>query len=252
MSVPKNLIRIGFATLGLGYALDLFRKDESSDIDDVTPSGRVKGMGALGRGRSVPTGQVKPLVVKDGIRTIKFYPAGGIDNRVKFIVQQIRKDAKDPKTITEARAIVSGKCQADKGGSLDWCIQPKDWKGELRALFAAVTNPNSKIAMRYTRDPWGYDAFGSSDSHRRLPSGDCDDFTIRLGALCYAIGYPVRARVVAPSGAPNQWAHIYLMVGDVPGEAPERWLPLDPTEPQHPPFWEVPKHLISSVKDFDV
>ena len=88
--------------------------------------------------------------------------------------------------------------------------------------------------------------------HNCIQPKDCDDFTIRLGALCYAIGYPVRARVVAPSGAPNQWAHIYLMVGDVPGEAPERWLPLDPTEPQHPPFWEVPKHLISSVKDFDV
>jgi hypothetical protein len=27
---------------------------------------------------------------------------------------------------------------------------------------------------------------------------------------------------------------------------------LDPTEPQHDPFWEFPKHLISSVRDFDV
>jgi len=133
------------------------------------------------------------------------------------------------------------------------CVAPKDWEGELRMLFWAVTNPNSPYAMRYTRDHATIDMFGSSDSHRRLPSGDCDDFSIRLGALARAIGYAVKCRIVAPAGQPNQWAHIYLMVGDEAGNPnPRRWLPMDPTEPQHGPFWEVSKRMISTVKDYDV
>jgi hypothetical protein len=100
--------------------------------------------------------------------------------------------------------------------------------------------------------------FATEDQNIWLPEADwtvhnCDDFVIRLGALLRSVGYSVKCRVVAPAGQPGQWAHIYLVVGDEPGNpAPGRWFALDPTEPQHGPFWEVPKHLISSVKDFDV
>ena len=68
------------------------RRDDGSRNDDIAPSDMVKGMRGLGGRRSVPTNQVKPLMVKDGIRTIKFYPAGGIDNRVKFIEPTAQAD----------------------------------------------------------------------------------------------------------------------------------------------------------------
>lgn len=244
------LIGFGFTALGVGYLWEAYQKKSTP-----TPVG---GLG-YSRGQSVDRRQLPPapaskndiLYVKDGVREIKFYPAGDINQRVKYIVDQIRKDSQDKRVISEARTLVSGKCPVARGG-LDWCIQPKDWNGEIRMLFMGVTNPNSPYAIRYTRDHATVDLFGSSDLLRRLPSGDCDDMAIRLGALLRSIGYSVKCRIVAPAGAPGQWAHIYLVAGSVPGEPnPPRWIPLDPTEP-HPPGWEVPKHLISSVRDYEV
>lgn len=243
------LTSVGFVALGAGYLWEFARGSKTGN-----PVGPTDLEGMRGRNKrmlgAAPAGA--PLVVQDGIRSIKFYPAGNIDNRLKFIIDQIRKDSMDKKTITEARAIVSGKCRVERGG-VNWCVPPKDWEGELRMLYWAITNPNSPYAMRYTRDHATIDMFGSSESHRRLPAGDCDDAAIRLGALARAIGYAVKCRIVAPAGQPNQWAHIYIMVGDEAGNPnPRRWLPMDATEPQHGPFWEVPKRLISTVKDYDV
>jgi hypothetical protein len=242
-SSPNKLIAVGFATIGLGYLYELFRDGSR----EVSPLGR-NGLGRLPR-----KGEAPPLVVKSGVREIKFYPAGDIAHRVGFIADQIRKDSTDKAVITEARAIVSGKCPTARGGRLDWCVQPKDWKGELAALYNAITDPNSALAVRYTRDHATVDLFGSSALLRRLPSGDCDDLTIRLGALARAIGYSVKCRVVAPAGQPDQWAHIYIMVGNEPGNPkPSKWYSLDASEPQHPAFWEVPSHLISTKRDFEV
>jgi hypothetical protein len=238
MSNP--LIRIGLAALGLGYLHKALKTPEE------------KPAPALGK---TPAG--RPLVLKDGVHSIKFHPAGDINQRVGYIVNQIRKDSETPAVVSEARGLLARKCPVDpraRGAGLRWCVEPKDWKGEKIALFFyALTDPNSKMAMRYTRDHATVDMFGSAALMRRLPAGDCDDFVIRLGALLRSVGYSVKCRVVAPAGQPGQWAHIYLVVGDEPGNpAPGRWFALDPTEPQHGPFWEVPKHLISSVKDFDV
>ena len=241
------LIGIGFTALGLGYLYEAAQKQGVP-----TPVGGSNRLGSGMLGRSLPPGSDRPLVVKDGVHTIKFYPAGDIDQRVRYILDQIRKDSQDKQVISEARTIVSGRCPTARGG-VDWCIPVKDWKSELKMLFFAVSNPNSPYAIRYTRDHATVDLFGSSALLRRLPSGDCDDMAIRLGALARAIGYGVKCRIVAPAGAPGQWAHIYLMVGSVPGEPnPPQWLPMDPTEAQHGPFWEVSKNLISSVKDYEV
>lgn len=237
------LIGIGFTALGVGYLWEAMQRSGTP-----TPVGR--GLGRLPA--PAPSGAKDDiLLVKDGVRTIKFYPAGNIESRVSFIVDQIRKDSKDKKTITEATTIVSRKCPDGRGG-LKWCVPQKDWRGEINALFWAITNPNSPLAIRYTRDPEKFDGFRSAALMRRIPAGDCDDMVIRLAGWLQAIGYPVKCRVVAPAGHPGQWAHIYLMAGSVPGEGdPPSWIPLDPTEP-HPAGWEVPKHLISSVKDFRV
>jgi hypothetical protein len=271
------LIGIGFTALGVGYLWEAMNKSRvptplgrglpfGYTADGLRPSlpyaalegrGRLAGLGAqpYGPGGSFITKDVKGkdilnVPTGDGVRTIKFYPAGDIDNRLKFIIDQMKKDTRDPKTITEATAILSGKCPVARGG-LKWCVPVKDWDSEVKMLFYAIVNPNSPYSMRYVRDPVDYDGFRSSELMRRIPAGDCDDFTIRLGAWLRAVGYSVKCRIVAPKGQPGQWAHIYLMVGTPPGEN-TRWRPLDPTEAQNGPFWEVPNSMVSSRKDFEV
>jgi len=259
------LIGFGFTALGVGYLWEAFHKQSPmtpvGSVREDLPFATLEGRGLYGNrylGYSSSAGQAARgavaqgaiLPVKDGVRTIKFYPAGDIDNRLKFIIDQMRKDARDPKTISEATTILSARCPTAKGG-LRWCIPVKDWKSEVAMLFFALTNPNSPYALRYVRDPRDYDGFRSADLMRRIPAGDCDDMTIRLGAWLLAVGYSVKCRIVAPAGQPGAWAHIYLMVGTPPGENKE-WLPLDPTEAQNGPFWEVPNRLISSKKDYEV
>lgn len=275
------LIGIGFTALGVGYLWEAFQKSSpmtpiggvggpatpfGMSADGLRPNlpyASLEGRRLAGLGYAKQRGPGGSFVVKDrsgkdvlhvpagdGVRTIKFYPAGDIDNRLRFIIDQMKKDTKDPKTITEATAILSGKCPVARGG-LRWCVPVKDWDSEVRMLYYAITNPNSPYSMRYVRDPVDYDGFRSSDLMRRIPAGDCDDFTIRLGAWLRAVGYSVKCRIVAPRGQPGQWAHIYLMVGTPPGEN-TRWRPLDPTEAQNGPFWEVPNGMISSRKDYEV
>jgi hypothetical protein len=264
------LIGIGFTALGIGYLYEAFGRNSTP-----TPVGGGFGRSTAGfrpglpiaqlEGRSQALGYTGPkagqqistdskgrkvLTVSDGVRTIKFYEAGSIENRLRFIIDQMKKDSSDPKTISEVTTILSGKCPVERGG-LDWCVKAKKWNSEIAMLFYAVTNPNSPYALRYTRDHAHIDMFRSSDLMRRIPIGDCDDFTIRLGAWLLAIGYSVKCRIVAPAGQPGQWAHIYLMAGTPPGEN-TKWIPLDPTEPQHGFGWEVPKSMISSVRDFEV
>jgi hypothetical protein len=246
----NKLIYTGFALVGAGYVWKLIKDDPTAPPTVMIPSEQVRGLGAKREAE-------KALIVKDGVRSIKFHPAGDIKQRVGYIVKQIREDAATKEVVSEARALLSRKCPVDPRAprnGLKWCIEPKAWQAEQVALFFhALTDPNSKLALRYTRDPYHYDAFGSAALMRRLPAADCDEFVIRLGALLSAVGYRVKCRVVAPAGQPGQWAHIYLVCGDEPGNGnPSKWFALDPTEPQHGPFWEVPDHLISSKRDFDV
>jgi len=248
---PNRLIYYGFAAIGFGYAWKILRGDDHEPNTALPPAPR-NGTNGLGYASS----KGDPLVVQDGVRSIKFYPAGDIKQRVGYIIEQMKRDSVDPKVISEATALLSRKCAVDPRSGmkgLKWCVEPKDWKAEKISLFFyALVDPNSKMAMRYTRDHATVDMFRSAALMRRIPAGDCDDFVIRLGALLMSVGYSVKARVVAPAGAPGQWAHIYLVVGEEPGNNnPARWYALDPTEPQNPPFWEVPKHLVSSVRDFD-
>lgn len=239
------LIGVGFTALGVGYLYEVWKHRQPPMLP--VPE-TMSGLGYAKGGRSGPKGE--PLVVRDGVRAIKFYPAGDIDQRVGYITKQIQVDSLDPRVISEASAIIGGKCPVERGG-LDWCVPPKNWKAEISNLFGAVHSANSRIGMRYTRDHDGVDLFRSSALMRRMPVGDCDDMVIRLGALLKSIGYSVKCRVVAPAGAPGQWAHIYLMVGSEAGNPqPPKWLPLDPTEPQNAVFWEVPDRLISTKKDF--
>ena len=233
------LLSIGFTSLGLGYLWEAWqaRKGEAAS------EGSTNGLGFVDENRGV----------KNGIRSMKYFPAGNIDQRENYILNQIRKDSEHPKVISEARAVLSGRCPAVSGGLVTWCVPPKDWDAEVRALYRAVTDPNSALAVRYTRDHTTVDLFGSSALMRRLPAEDCDGMAIRLGALLRAVGYNVKTRVVAPRGQPGAWSHIYLMVATPPGTK-SRWRPLDPTEPEKAlasgsyPYWEVGNDIADSKR----
>lgn len=71
-----------------------------------------------------------------------------IDQRVRYVIQQIIKGRRDPRIRGLAVKIVSQKCN---GG---WCIPERDYLGEIRAIFK-YTRQN----VRYVRDPIDRDTF---------------------------------------------------------------------------------------------
>lgn len=257
------LISTGFALLGTGYLYEWWKsQNPGNQTNAMMPEEEMpSGVSTNGLGLIPQTTYGKQLVPwrelpkfnlpkygsearSAGIRTLKQYPAGDINNRENFILNQIRKDSLSPAVISASRSVLSGRCPIVQGG-VDWCVQPKDWDGEVRALYEAVVNPNSPYAVRYTRDHIQVDMFASNGLMSRIPAEDCDGMAIRLGSFLRSVGYHVRTRVVAPRGAPGQWAHIYLAVS-VPAGSQGNWKPLDPTEPEDTrryspkyPYWEV-------------
>jgi hypothetical protein len=115
-------------------------------------------------------------------------------------------------------------------------VKPKDYLGEIRALFEWVRDN-----VRYTKDPFKVELLHASRRMLELRAGDCDDMAILLGALLEAVGHPVRLVLVGPDpGRPLLFSHIYL-------EAYHRgrWIPLDPTMP-YPMGW-APRALVKNV-----
>jgi transglutaminase-like putative cysteine protease len=119
-------------------------------------------------------------------------------------------------------------------------VAPKDFLGEIRALFEWV-----QAHVRYTRDPFRVEVLHSARRMLELAAGDCDDMTILLGALLESIGHPVRLVVVGPTPRrPDLFTHIYLEV-----RHRHRWIALDPTMP-HPMGW-APRVVVKQVVSLD-
>jgi hypothetical protein len=101
-------------------------------------------------------------------------------------------------------------------------VKPKDYLGEIKALFEWVQQN-----VRYTKDPFRVEVLHSSRRLLELRAGDCDDMSILLGAMLEAIGHPVRLVLVGRNPLkPLLFSHIYLEV-----YYQGRWIPLDPTMP---------------------
>lgn len=234
-------IKSGLALLGIGYVAKALEPKK----------GLGRGPGGVTKAQSASLQQAQAQAraqAKAGVKKVQMHTQDhiSIDQRVGFIIKQLASDSLQPEVVSEARAIVSQKCASMDGGKR-WCIDAKDRKGEADALYYAITNPNSPFAIRYTGDHARVDFFASSALTRRLPAEDCDGFTIRLGAWLRALGFEVACRVIQAKGE-GSWSHIYL-VAQLPDG---RWYPLDPTEPQHGPGWEVPKHLVVKSRDWVV
>jgi len=119
---------------------------------------------------------------------------------------------------------------------LQRAVKPKDYLGEIKALFEWVQQN-----IRYTKDTFRVEVLHSAKRMLELRAGDCDDMTILLGAMLEAIGHPVRL-LLSGSDPLRQdlFSHIYLEVFHK-----GRWIPLDATMP-HPMGW-APRTLVKKI-----
>lgn len=231
MGARNTLEGIGYSALGLGF---LFQA--------------AKAFGVFGdkRGAGAPfTGQVRGLSGPESeamlkapkvISKVTTRTVADIKERVSYIQDRIRKDSLKPEIREKALAVLTRKCKTQNG--VRWCVEEKDHEAEVRALFTAVRDAASPLALRYTRDHVEVDQFHSADKLLKLKGGDCDDGTILLGAMLRAVGYQVRLRVIQDVNS-SSWSHIYLLVG-IPPPSPTKWIALDWSMPGKPPGWEAP------------
>lgn len=119
-------------------------------------------------------------------------------------------------------------------------VKPKDYVGEIRALFEWVQQN-----VRYTKDTVRVEVLHSAPRMLQLRAGDCDDFSILLGAMLEAIGHPVRLVLTGPNPSRQDlFSHIY-----VEAYCNGRWISLDATM-HHPMGW-APRALVKKVIALD-
>jgi hypothetical protein len=119
---------------------------------------------------------------------------------------------------------------------MDRRVRPKDYVGEIRALFEWVQSN-----IRYTKDPFSVEVLHSARRMLELRAGDCDDMTIVLGAMLESVGHPVRVVLTGPTPSrPRLFTHVYLEVF-----CQGAWIPLDATM-RYPMGW-APRALIKRV-----
>ena len=119
---------------------------------------------------------------------------------------------------------------------LQRAVRPKDYLGEIKALFEWVQQN-----VRYTKDTVRIEVLHSAKRMLKLRAGDCDDIAILLGAMLEAIGHPVRLVITgADPLRQDVFSHIFLEVFHK-----GRWIPLDATMP-YPMGW-APRTLVKKV-----
>lgn len=145
------------------------------------------------------------------------YPNASKDEElVQLIADKIEEGVIDPKIRKLAFEIVR------KAG-----CGHKDWLCEIRAIYNWI-----KRNIRYFYDIRGIDTYHSARAIAfELKGGDCDDFAILAGALLGAIGYPIKLRIIAKT-KDGAFIHIYPLVGIPPHGKPEKWIPLEFTDPR--------------------
>jgi hypothetical protein len=73
-----------------------------------------------------------------------------------------------------------------------------------------------------------------------------------LAALLLAAGYLCRFRVIGLTE--GSYEHVYVVVGVPPvepTEEPERWVPLDPSQP-YAPGWEIDRAKVKEIMDYKI
>ena len=179
--------------------------------EDVSISGGAPlGASGLGYQSHPDVGQQESLesaltrtLSPDAIPKFKFVTARTVEDRERMVREFIREGARDPKVRAAAAGIVSRKC-GDQ-----WCTGVKDYKAEADAVFDALVDPRSPLAIRYTLDHPEHDMYTSVQKTTQLRIGDCANLVVAMGSYLGAIGHRPEMVVIQAKGAPD-WSHIFL------------------------------------------
>lgn len=180
-----------------------------------------------------------------------------LDEHMDLIKQQVDRSLEDAETRSLAVKIVSGtyewRSHRDRrsGRMIEvpmikawgkWYLapdmgqcEPRDERCELERIWEfAVLN------VRYVYDPDEIDFFATAKETLEAGGGDCDDLTILIDALAKAIGFKAGARVVSTIEEPEEWVHVFPIIGMNTKDAPSLWLPMDTTVTGAKPGWQYP------------
>lgn len=137
----------------------------------------------------------------------------GVEETIAEITRAIRKGASNPAVIEEARRAVRR-------------ARPHDTEAEWRELWRYVTG---LYGFPYRFDPVDVELVYGAHLGSSIAGGDCDDFTVRSGALLEALGYPVQVEIIgsrAPApGREPAFHHVFLRAFD---PRSGRWKAFDP------------------------
>lgn len=182
-----------------------------------------------------------------------------LDEHVALIQGQMDKSVHDPELRQLAVKIVSGKYdymthprtgrvipvirawdQTFLAPENETPCEPRDERCEIERIWDfTVAN------VRYVYDPDEIDFFATSRATLEAGGGDCDDLTILINSLGKAIGFKTVARVISTQDDPDDWVHIYPMLGMNTKDAPSIWIPMDTTVKGSVPGWQyedIAKH----------
>lgn len=187
--------------------------------------------------------------------------SGNIDEHVGYIKRQLDKSMRDPEVRQLAVKIVSGSYdwKPDRRSGQDVPVV-KAWGKTFRAPTGEICPPRNEeceieriwdfvvLNVRYVYDPDDIDTFATAKETLDAGGGDCDDMTILFGALLKALGFKVKARVIATKDNPDEWVHIYPVVG-LAKDNPRKWIPLDCTMQGYVPGVEYDS--IAAKRDYD-
>jgi len=186
-----------------------------------------------------------------------------IDQHVGLIERQLKKSLADAETRQLAIKIVSGKVvwRSPRKGAAEvpmveawggWYNVPED---NLKPCPPRVDLCEIEMIWnfivencRYVFDTTNVDVFSTAQATLEAGGGDCDDATVLFAALLMSVGFQVKARVISTPDSPDEWVHIYPLVG-LPKAGPKHWIPLDCTVTGSQPGWEYDQ--IAKVRDYN-
>lgn len=159
----------GLSALVGGYSLIAGLKGllESSALGDAAPGAQTNvDFGPRGK-------LVEPPMTGDGkiLNKAQLTTVRNIDERVRYIIANIQSGSLSPNVKSAAAMVLNRKCQV--GSQILWCVGEKNSDAEVAALFYALRQPSSPLALRYTRDHAYVDQFMACDQLLKAHIGDC-------------------------------------------------------------------------------
>jgi len=263
MSAPDKLRAYGQLLLGSGLIISGInilrgsgpRTNVASDLGD-TQIADPKEAGKL----QLVQGKAGKAV---GPPKAKGHDVWTIDQRVSYIIKLLKKGSLNAQLHEATKEILSQKTLDGKGG-LRWAVPEKDCVAEVKWIYTAIRNPNSKLAVRYTRDMLLADTFSAAERTLFKTHGeDCDGYAILIGAMLMAVGHVVRIRVIQTTDSKtNSWNHVYLITPKKFDSLDGEWMAVD-CSVNKPAGWEAPgasevartgkpSGIVVKVKDFKV